>query len=76
MLGQLNYQGGRGVERDHSKALEYFKRAADGGNSNAQAYIGKIYAEGSETIQKDDKKAFDYFKLSADQVIWTYHQLF
>jgi len=67
MLGQLNYQGGRGVERDHSKALEYFKRAADGGNSNAQAYIGKIYAEGSETIQKDDKKAFDYFKLSADQ---------
>lgn len=41
-LGQLHYQGGRGVEQDHSRALNYFMQAADAGNANAMAFLGKV----------------------------------
>ncbi len=68
MLGQLHFQGGRGVEKDDDKALEYFKRAVENDNSHAQAYMAKIYAEGSERIEKDLDKAFELFQASAKQV--------
>lgn len=41
-LGQLHYQGGRGVEQDHHKALHYFTLAAEAGNANAMAFLGKV----------------------------------
>ena len=41
-LGQLHYQGGRGVERDHQRAYDYFVQAADAGNPNAMAFLGKV----------------------------------
>lgn len=41
-LGQLHFQGGRGVEQDHSKALHYFTLAAEAGNANAMAFLGKV----------------------------------
>lgn len=41
-LGQLHYQGGRGVEQDHGRALNYFMQAADAGNANAMAFLGKV----------------------------------
>lgn len=41
-LGQLHYQGGRGVEQDHARALNYFLQAADAGNANAMAFLGKV----------------------------------
>merc|ERR1719275_486005 len=31
-LGQLHYQGGRGIEMDHGQALNYFMQAANAGN--------------------------------------------
>lgn len=42
-LGQLHYQGGRGVEQDHQRALNYFLRAADAGDAHAMAFLGKVY---------------------------------
>ena len=68
MLGQLYLQGGRGVERDHARAFDFFTKAAEANDANAQAYIGKIYAEGSDTVDKDDRKAFEYFEKAAAQV--------
>lgn len=41
-LGQLHYQGGRGVEQDHQRALNYFLQAADKGSANAMAFLGKV----------------------------------
>ena len=41
-LGQLHYQGGRGVDQDHSRALAYFTLAAEAGNANAMAFLGQV----------------------------------
>lgn len=42
VLGQLYYQGGRGVAVNHEMALHYFITAAESGNANAFAYLGKV----------------------------------
>lgn len=65
-LGQLHYQGGRGVPLDHVRAMHYFQHAADAGNDVAMAYLGKIYLEGSEIVQPDNKTAYKYFKKAAE----------
>ena len=41
-LGQLYYQGGRGVDINHEQALNYFVLAAETGNANAMAFLGKV----------------------------------
>lgn len=66
-LGQLHFQGARGVEQDHQKALFYFKKAAESGNTNAMAYLGKIYLDGSSAVDKNTDLAYEYFKRAADQ---------
>lgn len=66
-LGQLHFQGSRGVEQDHQKALFYFQKAAESGNTNAMAYLGKIYLDGSSAVQQNTDLAFEYFKKAADQ---------
>lgn len=65
-LGQLHYQGGRGIPLDHRRALNYFLPAANAGNAIAMAFLGKIYLEGSENIKADNETAFKYFKKAAD----------
>ncbi|EDO40221.1 predicted protein [Nematostella vectensis] len=65
-LGQLYFQGGRGVELDHQRANRYFQQAAEAGNSNAMAFLGKMYSEGSEVVKQDNKTAFKWFKKAAD----------
>ncbi|GJQ80750.1 hypothetical protein Trydic_g9342 [Trypoxylus dichotomus] len=65
-LGQLYYQGGRGVELDYKKALHYFTQAANAGNSNAMAYLGKIYLDGSDEIKQSNDTALKYFKKASD----------
>jgi SEL1 protein len=57
-LGQLHYQGGRGIPLDHRKALSYFLPAANAGNAVAMGFLGKIYLEGSEHIKADNDTAF------------------
>ena len=44
----------------------YYEKAADEGNVNAQYYIGKLYYKG-KGIEKDYKKAFEYLKKAAEQ---------
>ncbi|XP_065085460.1 protein sel-1 homolog 1 [Ochlerotatus camptorhynchus] len=65
-LGQLHYQGGRGIPLDHQKALQYFSQAANAGNAVAMAFLGKIYLEGSDNIKADNETALKYFKKAAD----------
>ncbi|GAB6022354.1 Protein sel-1 1 [Chamberlinius hualienensis] len=65
-LGQLHYQGGRGVEQDHRRAFNYFLQAAEAGSANAMAFLGKMYLEGSSAVKQDNETAFKYFKKAAD----------
>ncbi|XP_059474860.1 protein sel-1 homolog 1 [Neocloeon triangulifer] len=65
-LGQLHYQGGRGVQQDPQRALHYFLQAADAGNPVAMAFLGKIYLEGSDLVKQDNDTAYKYFKKAAD----------
>ncbi|XP_016837950.1 protein sel-1 homolog 1 [Nasonia vitripennis] len=65
-LGQLHYQGGRGVPIDHQRALHYFQNAADAGNPVAMAFLGKIYLEGSDIVKQDNDTAYKYFKKAAE----------
>ncbi|XP_071454030.1 protein sel-1 homolog 1 [Hetaerina americana] len=65
-VGQLHYQGGRGVQQDHQRALDYFLLAANAGNPVAMAFLGKIYLEGSDIVKQDNETAYKYFKKAAD----------
>ncbi|XP_055957164.1 protein sel-1 homolog 1 isoform X3 [Patella vulgata] len=67
VLGQLYYQGGRGVEINHEQALHYFLMAAESGNANAMAFLGKMYVEDSPAVEQNNKTALHYFKLAADK---------
>ncbi|XP_065057282.1 protein sel-1 homolog 1-like [Rhopilema esculentum] len=66
-LGQLYFQGARGVNVDHQKAFQYFKQAADAGNANAQAYLGKMFLEGNDVVPQDNMTAFEYFTKAVEQ---------
>jgi hypothetical protein len=59
-LGKAHYQG-RGVSKDDTKALEYFKMAAEQGNAEAANAIGSFYLLGL-TVPKDDHQAAEWFR--------------
>ncbi|PVD25676.1 hypothetical protein C0Q70_13335 [Pomacea canaliculata] len=67
VLGQLYYQGGRGVAVNHEQALHYFMTAAESGNPNAYAYLGKMYSEGSPHVPQNNMTALQYFRKAADK---------
>ena len=53
------YRTGDGVEQDIDKALEYYERAADGGNVQAAYKLAKIYRDGAG-VEKDLDEAQRY----------------
>jgi len=63
-LGKAHYQG-RGVSKDDTKALEYFKMAAEQGNAEAANALGSFYLVGL-TVPKDDHQAAEWFRKGAD----------
>ncbi|XP_014788964.1 protein sel-1 homolog 1 isoform X2 [Octopus bimaculoides] len=67
VLGQLYYQGGRGVEINHERALHYFLMAAESGNALALAFLGKMYSEGSPVVKQNNETAISYFKKAAEK---------
>ncbi|KAG1701310.1 Protein sel-1 1 [Nymphon striatum] len=64
-LGQLYYQGGRGVMQDHQRAYNYFLNAANAGNANAMAFLGKMYMEGGSAVKQNNQTALLYFNNAA-----------
>ncbi|XP_014355865.2 protein sel-1 homolog 1 [Papilio machaon] len=65
-LGQLHFQGGRGVTLDVRKAQHYFQQAANAGNAVANAFLGKIYLEGGDGVKADNETALRYFRKAAE----------
>lgn len=53
---------------DLESAAKYFKIAADAGNTQAYAYLGKMYLEGTLATPQNNLTAFQYFKKAADKV--------
>ena len=52
--------------RDSSKAIYWFRKAADSGHSAAQFNVGLYYAQGIEVAQNWEL-AFYWYSLSAEQ---------
>lgn len=57
----------KGVPIDHKAAARYFSTAAEAGNAQAYAYLGKMYYDGTIATPRDDDVAFAYFKKAADK---------
>lgn len=53
---------------DYKEALHYFRLAAESGNANAEAFIGRMYAEGVGDLKQDYTVAREYFARAAEQV--------
>ena len=60
------YSSGNGAPKDFSKALTYFKKAADLGSLDAQVSVGYFYYNG-HGIAVNHKMAKQYWKMAADQ---------
>lgn len=56
-----------GVPMDKMKAFEWYKKAGEQGNSQAQVKVGEMLIEGRTGIVKDEAKAFDWFKKASEQ---------
>jgi len=62
-LGHL-YRRGLGVEQDFTKALSWYKRAAEMGFDRAQANVGTMYLKG-QGVPQDYVKAAEWFTKAA-----------
>jgi TPR repeat protein len=60
------YHTGEGVPKDHKKAREFYKQAADKGEALAQYSLGFMYERG-EGGDEDIKKAIYYYNQATDQ---------
>jgi len=66
-LGQVHYQGGRGIEVNHRLALHFFTQAAEMNNPVALAMLGKLHLMGSgDFLKANNETAYMYFKKAAD----------
>lgn len=55
------------MEVNHERAHHYFTQAAEAGNTNAMAFLGKMYSEGSTYVSQNNDTALKYFKQAADK---------
>ena len=64
-IGYL-FQNGYGVKQDYSKAMEYYLKAAETGNSDALFNIGNLYRNGYG-VKQDFSKAMECYLQSAQK---------
>lgn len=63
-LGQLAFHGARGLPHDPALALQYYMRAAEGGEPAAHAHIGHMLMQGVGAPQ-DNATALRHFQMGA-----------
>jgi hypothetical protein len=66
LIGMNYFEGLNGFALDQAKALEWIKKAADGGLDNAQYSMGYFYSEG-KILPPDEKEATVWFWRAANQ---------
>ena len=59
-----------GVEQDYTKAKEWFEKAAEQGNANAQNNLGNLYENGLG-VEKDYTKAKEWYEKAAERGVAT-----
>ena len=68
-LGEM-YANGRGVAQDGALAVEWFRKAADQGNAQAQNNLGDIHGDawsGRRIARRDHARAVNWFRKAAEQ---------
>ena len=60
------YEFGKGVEKDLSEAVKWYRKAAEQGDAMAQYNLGILYFEGSG-VDKNLPEAAKWFRKSAEQ---------
>jgi len=63
----LRYFRGDGVRRDSYKALQWMRKAAGGGDLEAQKAVGRFYLTGLEEMGPDPKEAQKWLTMAAAQ---------
>jgi len=64
-LGIMYMKGIRGAELNESKALEYFRKACNGGDIDGCLNAGKYFEEGKE-LKQDIFKAVEFYNKACD----------
>ena len=59
------YKRGRGVVKDEAKAVEWYTKAADAGDTNAMCNLGFCFNNG-EGVGKDEAKAVEWYTKAAE----------
>lgn len=65
-MGDLYYWGAHGVSRDHTQAYNYFNRAAQAGNVNAQSAVASMLLKG-EGAARDDLTAIKWYEKASEK---------
>ena len=63
-LGYVYYNG-QGVEQDYQKAFNWYRKAAEAGDTIAQSNLGYMYYQG-QGVEQDYEKAFIWYQKSAE----------
>ena len=66
-LGIMYLDGRGGLQKDEHKAVELFRKAADGDNLNGMVMLGAMYQDGEGGLPKDRTQAVNWYKKSADK---------
>jgi TPR repeat protein len=61
----IMYEYGRGIQKDNTKAFEWYFKAAKNGNATAQFNIGQSYLNGSNGLSKNRVEALNWLRKSA-----------
>ncbi|MDE6086817.1 MAG: sel1 repeat family protein, partial [Oscillospiraceae bacterium] len=64
-IGKM-FQNGLGTKKNVSKAIKFFKRAAESKNQWAEFHLGRIFLFGADEIEPDREQAVKWLKLSAE----------
>jgi TPR repeat protein len=60
------YENGKGVEKDHKKAIYWYTKSAEQGDAFSQNILGLFYKDG-EAVERDYQEALRWFEKSAGQ---------
>lgn len=64
LLGSIYQEGLGRVSRDSSRAMTFFRKAAEGGNATAQAALGRAYANG-DGVSRSPNQAYYWLAVAA-----------
>lgn len=62
-----DYFTGNGIGQDYAQAFEWYKKAANAGNPEAQTELGLMYAKGYDVVPVDYNEAIRWTRIAAEQ---------